>query len=121
MHDGELFVTGRIDDLLIVRGKNIYAHEVEESVNALGLVNAGRAVAFTTYSADKGEAELIVLAEVDDPANDLEIRKAVRRAVEANFGVPLADFRLFPPRSLRKTTSGKLSRKDNLELYQQAK
>jgi acyl-CoA synthetase (AMP-forming)/AMP-acid ligase II len=118
IHQGELFVTGRVDDLLIVRGKNIYAHEVEDAVNALGVVNSGRAVAFTTYSPDKGEAELVVLAESDNQEAELAVRKIVRRAVESSFGVPLAHFRLFPPRTLRKTTSGKLSRKDNLELYQ---
>ena len=118
LHDGELFVTGRVDDLLIVRGKNIYAHEVENVINALGVVDPGRAVAFTTYSPDKGEAELVVLAESVNQEAELAVRKIVRGAVESSFGIPLAHFRLFPPRTLRKTTSGKLSRKDNLELYQ---
>ncbi|MFK4874889.1 AMP-binding protein [Novosphingobium sp. ZW T3_23] len=117
MVDGELYVTGRIDDLLIIRGKNIYAHEVEEAVNALGLIIPGRAVAFTTFSKDKGEASLIVLAESEDIGAETEIKKAVRGAVEAGFGVSLTDFRLVPPRTLRKTTSGKLSRKENSELY----
>ena len=118
LHDGELFVTGRVDDLLIVRGKNIYAHEVEDVINALGVVDPGRAVAFTTYSPDKGEAELVVLAESVNQEAELAVGKIVRGAVESSFGIPLAHFRLFPPRTLRKTTSGKLSRKDNLELYQ---
>lgn len=117
MIDGELYVTGRVDDLLIIRGKNIYAHEVEEAVNALGLVIPGRAVAFTVFSDDRGEASLIVLAEGEDATAEAEIRKAVREKVEADFGVSLSDFRLMPPRTLRKTTSGKLSRKDNSELY----
>lgn len=117
MLDGELYVTGRVDDLLIIRGKNIYAHEVEEAVNSLDLVIPGRAVAFSIFSAGKGEASLIVLAEGEDPAAEADIRKAVRGAVEAGFGVSLSDFRLVPPRTLRKTTSGKLSRKENSELY----
>src|SRR5206468_1338438 len=100
LHEGELFVTGRVDDLLIVRGKNIYAHEVEEAVNALGVVNPGRAVAFTTYSPDKGEAELVVLAESDNQEAEPAVRKTVRRAVESSFGVPLTHFRLFPPLTL---------------------
>lgn len=117
MVDGELYVTGRIDDLLIIRGKNIYAHEVEEAVNTLGLVIPGRAVAFTMFSQGKGEASLIVLAEGEDLSAEAEIKKAVRKAVESGFGVSLADFKLLPPRTLRKTTSGKLSRKENSELY----
>lgn len=113
----ELFITGRLDDLLIIRGKNIYAHEVEETVNSLGLVIPGRAVAFSIFSEGKGEASLIILAEGDDLSAEAEIHKAVRRLVEASFGVSLTDFKLLPPRTLRKTTSGKLSRKDNSELY----
>lgn len=115
--DGELYVTGRVDDLLIIRGKNIYAHEVEEAVNALGVTIPGRAVAFSIFSQDKGEASLVVLAEGEDVSLQTETRKVVRKAVEETFGVSLADFRVLPPRTLRKTTSGKLSRKDNSELY----
>lgn len=121
LEGGELFVTGRVDDLLIIRGKNIYAHEVEEAVNALGLVIPGRAVAFSVFSKDKGEASLVILAEGQDLEAEGDIRKSIRRAVEAGFGVPLGDFRLFPARTLRKTTSGKLSRKDNAELYQETR
>jgi len=119
--DGELFVTGRLDDLLIIRGKNIYAHEVEEAVNALDLVIPGRAVAFSLFTEGKGEASLIILAEGDDVSKEKEIGAAIRRAVEAVFGVSLADFRLLPPRSLRKTTSGKLSRSENSRLYLEIK
>jgi acyl-CoA synthetase (AMP-forming)/AMP-acid ligase II len=113
----ELYVTGRVDDLLIIRGKNIYAHEIEEAVNALGLTIPGRAVAFSVFSQDRGEVSLVVLAESEDVSTQSEIRKAVRKTIEEMFGVSLADFRILAPRTLRKTTSGKLSRKDNVELF----
>lgn len=117
IYNGELFVTGRIDDLLIIRGKNIYAHEVEDLVNSLELTIPGRAVAFSVFKGNKGEAALVVMAESDDVSVEKDVRLAIRRAIEANFGVSLGDFKLLPPKSLRKTTSGKLSRSENSRLY----
>ena len=119
LHAGELYVTGRIDDLLIVRGKNLYAHEIEEAMNELGLVIPGRAVAIADFDSVRGDAALVILAEADDPAREKEFAAAARRMVVDRFAVSLGDFRLLPPRTLRKTTSGKLSRVANAELYRE--
>jgi acyl-CoA synthetase (AMP-forming)/AMP-acid ligase II len=117
--DGEIYVTGRVDDLLVLRGKNIYAHEVEEAVNALGLVIPGRAVAIAEFDDKRGDAALVILAESEDDTREQEISAAMRRMVVDVFGISLGDFRLLPPRTLRKTTSGKLSRVANSELYRE--
>lgn len=116
---GELFVTGRVDDLLVIRGKNFYAHEIEEAVNELDLVLPGRAVAIAAFDTASGDAALVILAEGADLSLEATIARAVRNMVIDRFGISLADFRLLPPQTLRKTTSGKLSRKDNLKLYKE--
>ena len=119
--DGEVYVTGRLDDLLIVRGRNIYAHEIEEAINSLGLVIPGRAVALTDFETTRGEATLVVMAESEDISRMKEIAAAARGLVMDQFGVSISDFRLLPPLTLRKTTSGKLSRVANSELYSELK
>ncbi|MFX6011487.1 hypothetical protein ABTE87_22620, partial [Acinetobacter baumannii] len=66
-----------------------------------------------------GDAALVILAEGADLSLEATIARAVRNMVIDRFGISLADFRLLPPQTLRKTTSGKLSRKDNLKLYKE--
>jgi len=50
MNDGELFVTGRKDDLLIVNGRNIYAHDIEFSVSRIDGIIPGRAIALGIFN-----------------------------------------------------------------------
>ena len=115
--DGELYVTGRVDDLLILRGKNIYAHEVEEAVNALGVAIPGRIVAFSAPNETVGAEDLIILCELSADAPDAKAKKAIRETIDATFGVTVSHIGAVAPGTLVKTTSGKLSRKDNRLMY----
>jgi acyl-CoA synthetase (AMP-forming)/AMP-acid ligase II len=111
--DGELYVTGRVDDLLIVRGKNVYAHEIEEAIKGLNFVAPGRVVAFSAPNASLESDDVIVVCELRDAARTTAARREIREAVEAETGVTLAHIQFAPSGALLKTTSGKISRDAN--------
>ena len=82
--DGELYVTGRKKDLIIVAGRNIYPQDIEEIVCRHPAIHDGRAVAFGLYDEDQGTEDIIVAAEKDS-SNEAQkstiIEGAFRKAV----------------------------------------
>jgi acyl-CoA synthetase (AMP-forming)/AMP-acid ligase II len=81
--DGEVFVVGRIKDVIIVNGKNIFAHDVEAAVSRLPGLKAGRAVAFGSYNQAAGSEQLVVVAErLDDTVPNEALIRAVNIAVQ---------------------------------------
>lgn len=110
--DGELFVAGRRKDLLIVNGRNIYPQDIEELVRGLHPALAGTGVA---VSVDAGDREhLVVLHSVktalQDGATLTELTSAIKTAVAREFAVPAPNVVLVEPRSVHRTTSGKVQR-----------
>lgn len=122
IRDGEVFVLGRIDDLLIISGRNLHAHEVEGIVGAIPGLKAGRAVAFGVDNPVIGSEELVIVAERDpelaSEARNLERR--VRTAVFDRTGIDVRDVAIVDPGWLVKTTSGKISRERNKARYLEA-
>ncbi|HEU4536250.1 MAG TPA: AMP-binding protein, partial [Polyangiaceae bacterium] len=116
---GRLFVTGRLKDLLIVRGRNHYPHDVEASVErAHPLFRAGCGAAFTVDGGDDGE-RLVVVQEVErgyrpggDPAHPdpHALATLARRAIAEGHGLHAYDVLLLPPNTVPKTSSGKVQR-----------
>lgn len=112
MEDGELFVVGRLKDVLIIRGRNFQAHDLElvaESAHAK--LRPGCSAAFSVET-DSGEAAATIVLEIDpDPEQDLtEIIRAVRRHLSLDLGVQLDRVALVAPGAVPKTTSGKVQR-----------
>jgi acyl-CoA synthetase (AMP-forming)/AMP-acid ligase II/acyl carrier protein len=119
LRDGELYVTGRKKDLIIVSGKNLYPHEVEEQIGAIAGVKPGRVVAFGIFDEHSATERAIVLAEVTLDATRLgDLESEIRNLVFAQFAVTLADVKLFTEPVLHKSTSGKLSRDRNRAFYE---
>jgi acyl-CoA synthetase (AMP-forming)/AMP-acid ligase II len=106
---GDLFVTGRQKDVVIIAGVNLYPHDVEELVARIDGVRAGRVAAFGLWDEGMGTERLVVVAEVQGSATET-IRREVRRVVSAHFGVVPGEVILRRDRVLPKSTSGKLSR-----------
>jgi acyl transferase domain-containing protein/acyl-CoA synthetase (AMP-forming)/AMP-acid ligase II/acyl carrier protein len=108
---GELYITGRHKDLIIVRGRNLYPHDIEDTVAAAHpAIRAGCVAAFPTSA---GAAEgIAVAAEVQSAAQqDLaEVIGAIRRAVITAHDVGATEVVLLPARGMPKTSSGKLTR-----------
>lgn len=115
MHHGELFIGGRIKDLIIIDGLNHYPQDIEQSVeNCHPAVRPGCSAAFAL---DVDEQErLIIVAEAsisrgDEASSDhASIVNEIQRAVAANHDLRVHDVVLLKPRSIPKTSSGKIQR-----------
>jgi amino acid adenylation domain-containing protein len=111
LEGGELFVTGRIKDLLILRGRNLYPQDVELTAErSHPALRKGSNAAFT-LEADAG-TRLVVAQEVDRHfRGDLEpLAAAIRRAVAEEHEVHLSDVVFLQPQTIPKTSSGKIQR-----------
>jgi 1-acyl-sn-glycerol-3-phosphate acyltransferase len=120
---GELYVTGRAKDVIIRAGRNIYPHEVEEMVGALEGVRKGCVAVFASADTRSGTERMVVMAETrEEEAEELEaLRERIAAAALDLTGVPVDEVVLAPPRTVRKTSSGKIRRAASRELYEQGK
>ncbi len=112
LDDRELFVTGRLKDMIIIRGRNIYPHDVELTAERAHAVLAAAGGAAFAVEED-GEERLVLVHELTRHfrKHDLsEVSAAVRAAVLAEFEVPLARLYLTKPGRAPKTSSGKIMR-----------
>ena len=120
--DSELYIVGRTDDLIIVNGKNIVAHEIEDDLATVIGVVPGRILVVAEYNEESGSSELIVLAELNDGAVDIpEIRTAIHKSVYSFCSVPPSSVHLLPRGFLIKSTSGKLARSKSVEKFKAEK
>ncbi len=106
--DGQLVMCGRIKDVIIVGGRNVFPEDVERSVGELDGVRAGNVIAFGV-DGERGRETLVVVAETR--SDDLTaVRRLVHDRVLDVVGVPPKDMVLVTPGTLPKTSSGKLQR-----------
>jgi fatty-acyl-CoA synthase len=117
--DGEIYVTGRIADLITIAGRNHYPQDIEATVaEASPMVRRGYVTAFCVP--EDGAQRLVVIAERaagtsrDDPQPAIE---AIGNAVSRRHGVPVSDVRFLPAGGIPRTTSGKLARRACREQY----
>jgi acyl-CoA synthetase (AMP-forming)/AMP-acid ligase II len=113
---GELYITGRKNDMIIVHGRNYYAHELEFVVNQAPGVKPGRNVAVGYFRADVGSEDVVIIAESDDTHAETLIADIKQRLLDSSGLLPY-DVRIVQPGWLVKTTSGKISRNANLDKY----
>ncbi len=109
--DGELYVTGRLKDLIIVRGRNHYPQDLEST--AASAHEAIRAGCVAAYSTDPGGEQGVGIAvEIrNSSSNSLdEIIRAVRAAIASTHALNVAEVLLLKARAMPKTSSGKLIR-----------
>jgi thioester reductase-like protein len=106
-HEGELYVCGRIKDLIIIRGVNYYPQDIEAIVEASSRkIRTGCVVAF---DAGEDRERLVVLAEVKS-VKDLPDPKEIARAIRTQYFVEPETIAFVSHNAIPKTTSGKLSR-----------
>ena len=113
--DGELVLCGRIKDVIIVGGRNVFPEDIERAVGVLEGVRAGNVIAFGVEGY-KGKESVVVVAEVrtDDEAT---VRESIHHRTLEVCGLPPRDVMLVKPGTLPKTSSGKLQRAKCRELY----
>ena len=117
--DGEIYVTGRVKDIIIKGGRNLYPHEVEELAACAEGIRKGCIVAFGQKDEATGTEKLVVVAESRerDATRRAAIAAAVTDLVSQGLGLPPDRVELIPPGSIPKTSSGKLRREETKQLY----
>ncbi len=113
--DGELVLCGRIKDVIIVGGRNVFPEDIERAIAVIDGVRAGNVIAFGVEGY-KGKESVVVVCEVR--TDDLPgVREAVHHRTLEVCGLPPRDVMLVKPGTLPKTSSGKLQRAKCRELY----
>src|SRR6202142_4430282 len=107
-HDGELFVCGRIKDMIILRGQNYYPQDIENAVErGSGLIRHNCVAAFQIH--EDSEPALAIVAEVKNPKALPDARK-IAAAVRNYLNVEAALISFIAPRAIPRTSSGKIMR-----------
>lgn len=123
---GEVYVTGRKKDLIIVGGRNVFPQDIEAAAGEVEGVHPGRVAAFGIYNEALGTEEVALVAEIDAPpdphdpeseAARARIEDAIRLKVNQSTAVSLRHVRLVGPHWLVKTSSGKTARGANREKF----
>ncbi len=118
--DADLYVTGRVKDIVIRAGRNLHPAELEEAVGNIAGVRKGCVAVFASAAPDGGAERLVVVAETratDEQTTDALRTEIVSTTVDL-LGVPPDDVVLAPPRTVPKTSSGKIRRAASRELYE---
>ena len=117
--DGEVFVSGRKKDMIIVGGKNVYPQDLESLTYEVPGVHAGRSVAFGMYNEEEGTEDVVIIAEVDaeDPAEQQKVADTVRAYVTKNSAIALRYVKAVDSKWILKTSSGKTARSANKEKF----
>ncbi len=106
--EGEMVMCGRIKDMIIVGGRNVFPEDVERALANVDGIRAGNVIAFGVDGA-QGKEGLVIVCE--SKSDDLpEVRRSVAERVRSAVGLPAKDIVLVLPGSLPKTSSGKLQR-----------
>ena len=121
--DGELFITGRVKDLIIRGGRNVYPYELEQAAGEVEGVRRGCVAVFGSEDRSSGTERLVVVAETRE--TDTETRSAMIRAIEGaairHLGSPPDEVVLVPPYTVLKTSSGKIRRGAVRELHEKGR
>ncbi|MFY9615602.1 MAG: alpha/beta fold hydrolase, partial [Candidatus Dormiibacterota bacterium] len=111
LSDGELFITGRIKDLIIIHGANYYPQDIEITIErSHALVRKGCVAAFA-ITTEQGEGVAVACEVKTATEDELEaVVASTRAAVAREHGVPLSAIALIKPQTIAKTSSGKIQR-----------
>jgi 1-acyl-sn-glycerol-3-phosphate acyltransferase len=120
---GEVYKTGRIKDIIIRAGRNIYPHELEEAVGLIPGIRTGRVAVFGSEDARSGRERLIVLAEARGKISDEldKLRADINALATDLVGAPPDDIVLAPAGTVLKTSSGKIRRAASREIYEKGR
>jgi fatty-acyl-CoA synthase len=114
--DGNVYVCGRIKDLIIIRGANIYPQDLEWAVADVPGVRRDNVVAFSVMK--NGEETLVIAAE-GNSGDAPELRKAIAAKIADNNGLSVGHVAIVRVGSLPKTSSGKVQRRRTKQLFEQ--
>ncbi|MXP26167.1 fatty acyl-AMP ligase [Altererythrobacter indicus] len=117
MADGYLFIVGRAKDMIIINGKNHWPQDIEWAVEQLPGFHQGDIAAFSVETENGEEVPAVLVhCRVSDPEERLKLHSEIRDKVRSITGMNCV-IELIPPRTLPRTSSGKLSRAKAKKLY----
>ena len=117
---GEIYLTGRVKDLIIRGGRNIYPYDLEHAVGAIAGLRPGGVAVFSSVDPATAGERLVVLAEtsVADPAQRETLRQKISDTALDVIGLPADEIVLVAPHSVLKTSSGKIRRTASRDAYE---
>lgn len=120
MADSEVFITGRAKDLIIRAGRNIYPYELEHAISELDGMRKNAVAVFSTHGSGEGE-QLVVLAETRERSAErkLNLKTQIEALTLQLTGSRPDNILLAPPRTVLKTSSGKIRRVECRQMYEQ--
>lgn len=112
MAEGDVYLTGRVKDIIIRGGRNVYPHQLEEAVGDLDGIRKGCVAVFGSTGPTSGIEQLIVVAETREQREDLReaLHAKVLGLATDLLGMPPNKIILVPPHTVLKTSSGKIRR-----------
>ncbi|MCP5158199.1 MAG: AMP-binding protein [Gammaproteobacteria bacterium] len=118
--DGDVYLTGRVKDLIIRGGRNIYPYELEQAVGEIPGIRKGCVAVFASDDPGTGSERLVVVAETRavQPEARERLRQQIQNISVDLLGMPPDAVQLAPPRTVLKTSSGKIRRAAVRELYE---
>jgi acyl-CoA synthetase (AMP-forming)/AMP-acid ligase II len=118
LHNKELFICGRLKDLIIIGGRNYFPQDIEATAEAAStLLRPGCSAAFSVTPSNDGSEEVALIVELRDvpPPQDIDavcnsLIQKVQAAIKQEHSLQISHFVLLKPRTIPKTTSGKIAR-----------
>ncbi len=116
---GDIFITGRIKDIIIRAGRHLYPHEIEEATAEIRGVRKGGVAVFGVSDPASGTERVVILAETreTDPKARAALQARAHELMTDIAGTPPDEVVLVPPRTVPKTSSGKIRRSAARDLY----
>jgi 1-acyl-sn-glycerol-3-phosphate acyltransferase len=117
--DGDLFITGRVKDVIIAAGRNIHPQEVEEAAGDVPGVRRGCVAAFGVADSRSGTERLVVVAETRERSASAQgaLSDAIVARVVDAIGIPPDQVVIAPPGTVPKSSSGKIRRSATKQLF----
>jgi acyl carrier protein len=117
---GELYVTGRVKDIIIRRGRHIYPEEIEQAVGELEGIRKGCVAAFGAMEPGAATEKLVILAETHNTDQNIlqQLKVRINECVIDSAGEPAEEILLVAPHTVLKTSSGKLRRAATRSAYE---
>lgn len=120
MAQGEVYITGRVKDLIKRGGRNLYPYDLEEAIGKLPGIRKGCVAVFASPDPATGSERLVVMAETRErnEAARTQLRQVLNQTAIDVIGMPADDIVLVPPHAVLKTSSGKIRRLASREAYE---
>jgi acyl-CoA synthetase (AMP-forming)/AMP-acid ligase II len=119
LKNGELFLTGRRKELIIIGGRNFYPQDIEDLASEVPGIHPGRVVAVGVFDEALGTEEVAVIAEADssDPDIRRQIKEQIRQTINRSMDISLRYIMIVNRGWVIKTSSGKVARQANRDKY----